>query len=1014
MFDRLTTFPCCQKPISLLGALVLAAPGVSASPDWFARTWQSDAGLPDNTVVGINQTPDGFLWVATKTGLVRFDGVQFRQFPLMTGVTPPGVIHSLLADRLGRLWVMIEQQTLLCLELGRPTTVFNLAEGQSGQGTGMMAEDADGSVWVSYNSGEVFRIRDGRARLYTAEDGLPEGGDCQLAVDPGGRLWFARGSWVGMFRDGRFLPMVQSGVMRITATRSGGIWGYSREQLWKFIGDDPPVKLGIPPPELATASPTALQEDRAGRLLIGTSEAGLFCYDGSGFTRETTAHQTILSIKTDREGNVWLGTRGGGLNQLIPKAVDLLATGSGAPLEAVRSVCQATDGQLWAVVWQKGEVMRSAGLTWKPLAAGDGWSIGNAQCVAADPEGGVWIGTQYSGLHHWQNGVLARSLTEANGLTSNRVNALLMTPSGELWIGTGFSEVQQHFLQRRKNGQLRTFKLPPGSGPVAVMAEDAAGDCWAATAKGLLLRIHQDVLTDETGGPSGAGGAIRCLLGTPDGSLWIGYGGQGLGRLNTGRFTRCRKDQGLHDDYISNILADGHGRLWCAGNRGIFSVLEKDLADLAEGRAARVRSVAYGRSDGLPGLQASYDSWPGALHGTDGRLFFAMQSGVAAVNTNRFRENPPPPQVVVETVTANGRLAAAYGVDRTVTVPLSSAPIELRGNGAHLRLPPGQRQAEFAFTAPTLAKPDNIGFRYRLRGLDADWIEAGPQRTATYSQIPPGRYRFEVNACNSDGVWNPTPAALDLTFAPYWWETAWFRMTAPLSATALLVAGIVVVLRRRHRRQIDRLELLQATERERTRIARDLHDDLGGGLTEIAMLSEVARQERAGSRELNGHLERIFQSSREMAQALDEIVWAVNPANDTLENLISFTSEFARAILVPAGIRYRLDVPAELPKLDLNSQIRHHLCMAMKECLHNVVKHARAQEVRIGIALNDRVLQMTVVDDGEGFDLAALRDQAGRHNGLDNLRQRMAAIGGICEIRSASGDGTRVRLEATI
>jgi len=211
-----------------------------------------------------------------------------------------------------------------------------------------------------------------------------------------------------------------------------------------------------------------------------------------------------------------------------------------------------------------------------------------------------------------------------------------------------------------------------------------------------------------------------------------------------------------------------------------------------------------------------------------------------------------------------------------------------------------------------------------------------------------------------------------------------------------------------------RLQRAHALEQERARIARDLHDDLGGGLTEIAMLSEVARQECDQPREVDTHLERIFRSSREMTQALDEIVWAVNPANDSLEKLIAFTSEFAREMLEPAGIRYRLEAPAAVPMVALNSQIRHQLCMALKECLHNIVKHAHAHEVHIRIGLNDRMLAMTIADDGAGFDPAALPGQAGTHDGLANLRQRMANIGGTCELHSAPGQGTRVHLQVRI
>jgi signal transduction histidine kinase len=331
-----------------------------------------------------------------------------------------------------------------------------------------------------------------------------------------------------------------------------------------------------------------------------------------------------------------------------------------------------------------------------------------------------------------------------------------------------------------------------------------------------------------------------------------------------------------------------------------------------------------------------------------------------------------------------------------------------------LRLLPDQRQLEFTFTALSFKLPESLVFKYRLHGLDKEWVEAGRRRVASYPQVPAGDYRFQVLACSSDGVWNETGATVALTVMPNWWETTWFRVLAPLAVVGLLGGGVLLVLRRRHRRQIERLKVQQATERERVRIAQDLHDDLGAGLTEIAMLSEVVRQHCGQPQAVDTHAQRIFRSASEMTQALDEIVWAVNPTNDSLDKLVSFTCEFARAILEPAGIRCRLDLPVQVPELDLSSQIRHQLCMALKECLHNVLKHARATEVRIRIALSGRLLSVTVEDDGKGFDPAALPDRAGTHDGLANLRQRLAEIHGLCEIVSAPGQGTRVLLQCEI
>lgn len=1005
---RLTTYT--RWLASLLVVLAAASPVTSASPPWLARNWQSEDGLPDNTVMGIVQTPDGFLWVATRTGLVRFDGVQFQPFPVKAAGAPPGGIKALVADRRGRLWVSKDDGVVVCVDQGVATMVVGpeISGGYADSGLRTMAIDAEDAVWVCYSGGVVLRLRDGKLRMFTAADGLPGAGACQMAGDGTGQLWFNQeGGRVGVFRDGRFCTLVQPGFQLIIGASAGGIWGYRDRQLWKFAEGSPPVKLGALPDDVPAVIPTAIWEDRAGCLWLGTTKAGLFRFDPAGGVTTPLPQQTIQALQEDREGHLWVGTRGGGLNQLKPRVVELLTTGSATPFEPVQSLCEDTDGRLWAVVWPDGRLMRreGPGQAWSPLTPKDGLQTSLTECLAADPRGGVWIGTGNAGAQHWQNGAVTEILDSTNGLAANEVGALLTTASGEVWIGPRGIGVEA--VQCWKAGQLRTFQLPAGSGSAMALATDAAGDCWVATYGRRLLRVHGDVVTDETGSTLAEPCEIRGLLGTPDGSLWIGYAGQGLGRLKAGRFSQWRTDEGLHDDYICNILPDGRGRLWFAGNRGIFSVLERDFDDFAAGRATRVRSVAYGRSDGLPRLQANFNFWPGAQRGKDGRLLFAMQSGIALVYADDVQQEPEPPTVAIVRVTANGQTVAAYGAGGLPTAPPASAPLELSQGRAHLRLSPGQRRVEFTFTALTFRKPESVGFKYRLRDLDADWVDAGTRRVATYAQLPPGHYRFEATACNSDGVWNETGAALELTAEPHWWETAWFRVAGPLSAAGLLAAGIILGSRRRHRRQIEHLELLRATEQERARIARDLHDDLGSHLTRIVMLSDSEPGSKEGAPAAGGALAEINQAGREMTSKMSEIVWALNPEHDSLDSFAGYVAKRAHELLAAAKVQCRLDLPLELPASPLSSPVRHEVLLAFKEALHNIVKHARATSVLVSLRLEGEMFALTVEDNGQGF--AVPPDASLRGHGLANMKHRLAKVGGRCEVRSQPGGGTCVR-----
>jgi signal transduction histidine kinase len=294
-----------------------------------------------------------------------------------------------------------------------------------------------------------------------------------------------------------------------------------------------------------------------------------------------------------------------------------------------------------------------------------------------------------------------------------------------------------------------------------------------------------------------------------------------------------------------------------------------------------------------------------------------------------------------------------------------------------------------------------------LHGLDKDWVEAGHRRVAAYPQVPAGDYRFQVLACNSDGVWNESGAAVALTVMPNWWESAWFRVLAPLAAVGLLGGGVLLGLRRRHRRQIERLKVQQATERERVRIAQDLHDDLGAELSSIAMLADLAQHDIGGNQAVRSRLDEIIHHARQTVLRLEEIVWAINPTNDTLECFASYLCKFAQRYLELAGVRARFDVPARFPGFLLSSIQRHNLFLAAKEALHNAVRHGRPSEVILRITLCDPQVRVTVEDNGLGFNHTA--PLTGGH-GSGNMAKRMIQIGGTFERRSVTGQGTVVVL----
>ncbi|MGH7989827.1 MAG: ligand-binding sensor domain-containing protein, partial [Limisphaerales bacterium] len=716
-----------------MNSIPLAGAEAEMNHPYFARVWTAEDGLPENRVVGVAQTSDGYLWVATRGGLVRFDGVQFQPFEAVSTV---GFITSTMwgeyLDRQGRLWVAKELGSLVCID-GTNVLALTSKDGlpQFG-GQCSMAEDSEGSLWISYSLGVVVYVKNGVVKHLTDKSGLPAGGVCLFTSDRHGRLWFAKNGNVGLLRNGRFVTLLRlsSHLIQIAPARSGGIWICAGQKVMKFNEGAKPTTLAELPNTRATAEPTALLEDNEGAVWVGTPN-GLFRCDSNGVESVETSSPIIFCLAEDREGNLWVGTKGGGLDRLECCVVSLIGERSGLPFEEVRSLCQDASGAIWAV-GENGVLARRQAGQWTTPEFDTNMPDPHSTCVTANTHGTVWIGTDLGVLYQWKDGQFQRfSLPGGNHCV---VRSLLVATSGDLWVAT-YTHNTSNVLYRIHDDTIHAFPLPPGYRIVRAMTEDAAGNIWAGASDGLLMRVTGNTLVDETARfPKFS---IRCLYGASNGDLWIGYAGFGVGRLHEGKMTRFGASQGLPNDYVSQILSDGKGGMWFAGNRGIFQVPEQDFDGVEIGRVSQLHPIFYGRSQGLPNLQASFDFCPNAIRDGDGRLFFSMLTGLAEVRTDRTPLNRLPPDVIIERVTADNQIFAAY--QTAALQPGTSTPLELDtpDKKKEITLPPGLQHIQIEFTALSFISPENVRFRYQLEGIDRNWVDAGTQRVAQYTHLPP-------------------------------------------------------------------------------------------------------------------------------------------------------------------------------------------------------------------------------------------------------------------------------------
>jgi signal transduction histidine kinase len=487
--------------------------------------------------------------------------------------------------------------------------------------------------------------------------------------------------------------------------------------------------------------------------------------------------------------------------------------------------------------------------------------------------------------------------------------------------------------------------------------------------------------------------------------MWVSYGGIGLLRFKDGHVGQIGSEQGLFDDYISQIIADDHGWLWFASDHGIFKIRRQELEQAIDDHSIHLRPIVYGRNEGLISLGAVFCSdlpyvIPRAICTHDGRICLLMHTGIVVADPNVMPENFSAPPALLTRVAMDEQTIAAYG-----DVGLPQTVARLKTSNAPLRLPPGHRHLEFDFTAFHFSAPENVHFRYQLVGFDNDWIGVKKERTASYSRLTAGNYQFRVEACIGDGPWSETPATLAFTVAPFFWQTLLFRLGALALFTVFVIAIVRYISFRRLQAEMRLLEHRVALDKERTRIARDLHDDLGGSLNSVALTLDIMQSKLAVLESTNGKIQHCSTMVRRAAKSVDEIIWAINPRNDTLRYMMDYISQSAVEFLHAANIPCRVDMPDNIPDRMVSPEARHNLLLVVKEALNNVTRHARASKVMVRITASESQVAITIEDNGCGFERAP--DNASS-DGLRNMRQRMEEIGGEFQLDSRVDAGTRV------
>jgi ligand-binding sensor domain-containing protein/signal transduction histidine kinase len=962
--------------------------------------WTTENGLPQNSILSITQTRDGYLWLGTWGGLARFDGVRFTVFE--RGNTPAlnnNYIYALYEGRDGSLWIGTGGGGLTRFRDGKFTT-YTTNDGLSINDLRSVCEDDVGNLWIGTMGGGLNRFSDGRFTVFTTRDGLSSNFVYSLYKDRKGSLWAGTSGGLSRFKDGKFITYATKDGLgnysrqSIAEDRDGRLWFGTLGGLYRLMDG----KLTKYPPGDGRSRMRAqsMFEDSDGNLWIGTGGGGLLRFQNGrlkSFSRsDGLSHEIVTSIAEDREGNLWIGTLGG-LDRLKDGKFTAFTTKEGLSDDWTRCVYEDREGSLWVGTGEGLNRLRGGHFTHYTMRNG----LGNIVfAVYGDRRGNLWCSTVWSAtedgvLSRFKDGIFTHYGKKAYE-SLERVTAIHEDRRGNLWIGTLGSG-----LKLLRDGKFTVYstkdRLPRGK--ITAINDDQQGNLWIGTEEGLnKFRDGKFTTYSLKNEPF----HITSIYEERGGVIWVTTRGQGLVRFKDEELTVFTTREGMFDNVLTTVLEDGRGNFWLGSFRGIFRVRKDELDDVVQKKRSAVTSIVYGKADGMRNVECNSDS-PSGWKGRDGRLWFPTVKGLVVIDPDHLKLNTLPPPVYVEQI-----LVGNTPVD-------SQAKVEVR---------PGQGDLEIHYTGLSFVAPQKVRFQYKLEGYNKDWVDVGTRRVAYYTNIAPGSYTFRVKASNNDGVWSTQDASIQITVVPPFWRTWWFEtlmIVAAILAVVVIVAWFAILIHKRRIAQLRRehaaqkefsTQLIKSQEAERKRIASELHDSLGQGLLVVKNSALIGLNMSPDGSVAKKQFDEISTKTSEALEEVREITHNLRPYHLDQLGLREALDFMIEKVASSSEIRFS----AEIDEIDgtFSKEAEMNLYRIVQESINNIVKHSCATKAKVVLKRDGRQVRLVIGDNGKGFvsDPGARPGPRVSGFGLTGISERVRMLGGKEVIHSIRGQGTTI------